>query len=156
MNERVLIIVGIIAQYFMNENDFSSEREIVEELLSAGFQEEEINAAFSWMEKITLNQPPQHELETLQPAKVRVYAPQEQQCLSTEARGFLLKLRTAGILTPEVEEEIILKACQDEGEESSLDEVKSITVLAMFASLQYDGSREIDCIIEDNWDKLYH
>ncbi|MCD6526570.1 MAG: DUF494 family protein [Desulfuromonas sp.] len=156
MNERVLIIVGIIAQYFMNEHDFSSEREIVEELLSAGFQEEEIDAAFSWMEKITLNPPPQQELDTLQAAPIRIYAPEEQRCLSTEARGFLLKLRSAGILTPEIEEEIILKACQNDGEESSLDEVKSITVLTMFASLQYDGSREINCIIEDNWHNLYH
>ncbi|PLX94390.1 MAG: hypothetical protein C0620_06055 [Desulfuromonas sp.] len=156
MNERVLIIVGIIAQYFMNEHDFSSEREIIEELLSAGFKEDEINAAFSWMEKITLNQPPEVNDNVLSPPLIRVYAPQEQQCLTREARGFLLKLRTAGILTPELEEDIILKACQNNGEKSTLEDVKSITVLAMFASLQYDGSREIDCIIEDNWNRLYH
>ncbi|WP_321530224.1 DUF494 family protein [uncultured Desulfuromonas sp.] len=156
MNERVLIIVGIIAQYFMNEHDFSSEREIVEELLSAGFKEEEINAAFSWMEKVTLQQPPDADQTLLSPPLIRVYAPQERQCLTREARGFLVKLRTAGILTSELEEEIILKACQNDGEVSTLDDVKSITILAMFASLQYDGSREIDCILEDNWNRLYH
>ena len=156
MNERVLIIVGIIAQYFMNEHDFSSEREIVEELLSAGFKEDEINAAFSWMEKVTLQQSPEPDKTLLSPPLLRVYAPQERQCLTPEAQGFLVKLRTAGILTPEVEEDIILKACQNHGEVSTLEDVKSITILAMFASLQYDGSREIDCIIDDNWNRLYH
>ena len=156
LNERVLIIVGIIAQYFMNEHDFSSEREIVEELLSAGFEEDEINAAFSWMEKITLQQPPEPDRALLSPPLIRIYAPQERQSLTREAQGFLVKLRAAGILTPELEEEIILKACQNDGEISTLEDVKSITILAMFASLQYDGSKEIDCIIEDNWNRLYH
>lgn len=156
MNERVLIIVGIIAQYFMNEHDFSSEREIVEELLSAGFKEEEISEAFTWMEKVTLHPDRPHHQPTLKPPCLRLFSPEEQLALSVEAQGFLIKLRTSGILCPEVEEEIIFKACHNDGEENSLNDIKSITVLALFASMQYEGSREIDCIIEDNWQKLYH
>jgi len=118
LNERVLIIVGIIAQYFMNEHDFSNEREIVEELLGAGFL--------------------------------------EQKKLSLEAQGFLIDLRMKGVLPSEVEEEIIFKACQDDEGQSSLEEIKSITILTLFASIQHDHSREIDCIFEDKLDKLYH
>ena len=155
MNERVLIIVGIIAQYFMNEHDFSNEREIVEELLGAGFKEEEINEAFTWMETITLN-PGHLQLEQLKPPQLRVFSPLEQKKLSLEAQGFLIDLRMKGVLPSEVEEEIIFKACQDDEGQSSLEEIKSITILTLFASIQHDHSREIDCIFEDKLDKLYH
>lgn len=155
MNERVLIIVGIIAQYFMNEHDFSNEREIVEELLGAGFKEEEINEAFTWMETITLN--PSHPLlKQLRTPQLRVFSPLEQKKLSIEAQGFLTDLRMKGILPSDIEEEIIIRACQDDEGQNSLEEIKSITILALFASIQHDHSREIDCIFEDKLDKLYH
>lgn len=155
LNERVLIIVGIIAQYFMNELDFSNEREIVEELLGAGFKEEEINEAFTWMESITLN--PNHpQLQQLRTPQLRVFSPLEQKKLSLEAQGFLTDLRMKGILPSDIEEEIIIKACQENEDQISLKEVKSITILSLFSSIQNDHSREIDCIYEDKLDKLYH
>lgn len=156
MNERVLIIVGIIAQYFMNEHDFSDEHEIVEELLSAGFEEQEINEAFTWMEKITLHPDLTQQGQQIKTPCLRIFSPEEQQSLSIEARGFLVDLRLKGILTADMEEEIILNACHDDDEPSNLDEVKSMTVLAMFADMQHDNSREIDCIIENKLEKLYH
>jgi len=139
----------------MDEHNFSNERQIVEELLGAGFKEEEINEAFTWMEGITLN--PSHPLlKQLKKPQLRVFTPQEQKKLSIEARGFLTDLRMRGILPSDVEEEIILKACLDEEGKSNLEEIKSLTVLALFASIQHDHTREINCIIEDKLDKLYH
>ncbi|OEU70595.1 MAG: hypothetical protein BA874_04845 [Desulfuromonadales bacterium C00003068] len=155
MNERVLIIVGIIAQYFMNEHDFSNEREIVEELLGAGFEEKEINEAFTWMETITLSTSPVL-LKQLRPPQLRVFSPLEQKKLSIEAQGFLTGLRMKGILPSDIEEEIIIRACQDDEGQNSLEEIKSITILSLFASIQHDHFREIDCIFEDKLDKLYH
>lgn len=155
LNERVLIIVGIIAQYFMDEHDFSNERQIVEQLLGAGFKEEEINEAFTWMEGITLN--PNHpQRKLLATTPLRIFSPVEQKKISIEAQGFLTNLRMKGILPSEVEEEIIIKACHDGDEQIDLEEIKSMTILALFASIQHDHSREIDCIIEDKLDKLYH
>ncbi|MDY0191239.1 MAG: DUF494 family protein [Desulfuromonas sp.] len=156
MNERVLIIVGIIAQYFLNEQNFSNEREIVEELLGAGFKEDEINEAFVWMESITLHPEQPHQLPPLKSPKMRLFSAEEQKVLSVAARGFLLQLRLSGIISPEIEEEIIIKACQSDDEPSNLAEIKSLTVLTLFASLNQDHSREIDCIIENKLDKLYH
>ena len=156
MNERVLIIVGIIAKYFMNEHDFSNEHEIVEELLGAGFKEQEINEAFGWMEKITLHPDYSQQIPQLKPPCLRIFSPEEQQSLSLEARGFLVELRLRGILSADMEEEIIINACHGDEEPSNLDEVKSMTVLAMFANLQRDHSREIDCIIENKLERLYH
>jgi uncharacterized protein Smg (DUF494 family) len=156
LNERVLIIVGIIAQYFLSDEDFSSEKQIVEGLLGAGFKEDEINEAFRWMEKITLRPDQAQQILQLQPPSMRIFAPQEQQMLSVAAQGFLVQLRLAGILSAELEEEIIIKACHNNEERIGLAELKSLTVLTMFASLQHDHAREIDCIIENKLDKLYN
>lgn len=156
LNERVLIIVGIIAQYFMSEHDFSNEREIIEELLGAGFKEDEINEAFVWMEKITLNPDYPHQEPQLHAPNMRLFCAEEQGSLSVASMGFLLKLRLAGITSPELEEEIIMKACENDEEQCSLAEIKSLTVLTMFANLQHDHAREIDCIIENKLDKLYN
>ena len=139
----------------MDEQNFSNERQIVEELLGAGFKEEEINEAFSWMEEITLN--PNHpRVKRLKTPLLRTFSLQEQKRISVEAQGFLTDLRMRGILPSDIEEEIILKACLDEEEQSTLEEIKSFTVLALFASIQHDHSREINCIIEDKLDNLYH
>jgi len=156
LNERVLIIVGIIAQYFLSEQNFSNEHEIVEELLGAGFKEDEINEAFVWMESITLHPETNHKIPQLVAPKMRLFSAEEQKGLSVAARGFLFQLRLSGIITPEVEEEIIIKACHDNEDQNNLAEIKSLTVLTLFANLNYDHSREIDCIIENKMDKLYH
>ncbi|GEM_PF-256293 len=157
LNERVLIIVGIIARYFLSEDDFSNEGQIIEELLGAGFEEEEISEAFSWMEKITLHpQLDQDEVPCLQPPALRLFAAQEQQQLSAAAQGFLVDMRQRGIINAEIEEEVILKACHECDEQVDLEEIRSLTVLILFANLTSDHVRTIDCIIENKLDKFYH
>lgn len=140
----------------MNEHDFSNEHEIVEELLGAGFEEQEIDEAFTWMEHITLHPDHAQPHQRIKPPCLRIFSPEEQQSLSLEAQGFLVDLRLKGILSADMEEEIIINACHDDEEPSSLEEIKSMTVLAMFANLQHDHNREIDCIIEDKMDKFYN
>jgi len=54
LRERVLAIVTLIAQYFLEEQEPKSEHDLVEELLAIGFGAEEIDAAFLWLEDETL------------------------------------------------------------------------------------------------------
>jgi len=154
LRERVLAIVSLIAQYVMEERDLLSENELVAELLAVGFDEEEIEAAFRWMETLSLQnrqQPPQ----LLVSASHRVFTAEERRALSTEARGFLIRLRTLGILDDELEEEIIERATQAE-EELTLPELKTLVVLTLFTRSHDDWRREVDCIMEDDWSRLYH
>ena len=71
-----------------------------------------------------------------------------------EAMGFLMRLRTLGILDETTQEDIIDKAMQMAEEEVSLKEIKTITVLAMFANSQNEWRREFDCLLEDDWPRL--
>lgn len=154
LRERVLAIVSLIAQYVMDERDILTENELMAELLAVGFEEEEIEAAFHWMETLALHnrqKPPQLQVS----ATHRVFTAEESRTLTTEGRGFLIRLRTLGILDDELEEEIIERATLAE-EELTLPELKSLVVLTIFARSHNDWRREVDCILEDDWSRLYH
>jgi Smg protein len=154
LRERVLAIVSLIAQYVMEDHDLLTENELVAELLAVGFDEEEIEAAFRWMETLSLQtrqKPPQLQVSSSH----RVFTAEEIRSLSTEARGFLVRLRTLGILDHELEEEIIERATHAE-EELTLPEFKTLVVLTLFTRSHDDWRREVDCIMEDDWSRLYH
>jgi len=155
LRERVLAIVSFIAQYFLDERDILTENDLVEELLSVGFEAEEIDAAFCWMESQALSAPVGSETSLNVPAmSYRVFSSEETRLLSSEARGFLTRLRTMGILDDEIQEDVIEKALQTADDEVSLKEIKTITVLAMFANSQHEWRREFDCLLEDDWQRL--
>lgn len=155
MRERVLAIVSLIAQYVMEDRDPLTESDLVEELLASGFEAEEIDAAFSWMESLSLQtSTPPDALLALPPQ--RIFTPEEIQVLSCEARGFLSRLRALGILDEQTQEEIIERAMQVAEEELTLKEVKTLTALTLFARSHEDWRREVDCFMEDDWSRLYH
>lgn len=155
MRERVLAIVSFIAQYFLDDRDMMTETDLVEELLSVGFEAEEIDAAFSWMESQALSPPASNETSLTVPAvSTRVFSTEERRAISQEGRGFLVRLRSLGILNDDIQEEVIDKALQMAEEEVSLKEIKTITVLAMFANSQNEWRREFDCLLEDDWPRL--
>jgi len=154
LRERVLAIVSIIAQYVMEERDFLTENELVEELLAVGFDEEEIAAAFSWMENLSLADR-QQSPRALAVSTHRVFTTEEKRLLSTEARGFLIRLRTLAILDDDLEEEVIERAMRAEGG-VSLPELKTLVALTLFSRSHDDWRREVDCIMEDDWSRLYH
>ena len=153
MRERVLAIVTLLAQYFLEDHDSKSESDLVEELLAVGFAAEEIDAAFNWMENQTLRPAPLQEL-AVPVVSHRVFSGEEQRCLSQEARGFLVRLRSAGILDEELFEEIVEKSVQMSDEEVSLREIKTIAILALFARSQHQWRQEFDCLLEDDWTRL--
>lgn len=155
MRERVLAIVTLIAQFVMEERDTLSENEIVEELLSVGFEADEIDAAFSWMETLSLQQgtapAPLLALSTH-----RIFTPEECRTLSSEARGFLIRLRMMGILNDELQEEIIERAMQSSEDAVCLKEMKTLTALILFARSHDEWRREADRLLEDDWSQMYH
>jgi Smg protein len=154
VSERILRIVGIIATSFLSDDDFSTEEQIVEDLLTAGFRQDEIEAAFGWIESVALE--PDAELD-VKPASMplRLFAPQEELLLSSRARGYLTRLLQQGLISAELAEEVIMRACYQERDRLSLREIKHMLTLALVAESQY-GKRQIDCISAENWYKLYH
>jgi Smg protein len=154
LRERVLAIVNLITQYFLEEHEPKSESDLVEELLAVGFDADEIDAAFSWMEDQTLRPPRQEDGLTAPVLSHRVFSPEEPRILCGEARGFLVRLRSLGILDEELFEEIIHKSVEMSDEEVSFREIKTIAILALFARSQHQWRHEFDCLLEDDWSRL--
>lgn len=159
MRERVLAIVNLIAKYVLGAEDAPiNEQELVAELMSVGFDAEEINDAFSWMETVALQSPEQRLSESaLQPpATYRLFSREEQQALAPEGIGFLIKIRGMGILSDEVQEEIIERAVRAAEDPLTLQEVKMIAALTMLSRNDSLWQREIDCFLDNDWARIYH
>jgi Smg protein len=155
LNERVLVIVTIIAQYILSDLEFPAESDLVNELLASGFAADEINAAFLWMER--LNHNPRERLEpTFRAPTYRVFAPEESRLLSLEARGFLVHLRMLGLIDEILFEEMIEKAISSARDELGLEEIKSVAVQILATHAQSEWSNEIACILDDDWSGFLH
>jgi Smg protein len=158
LNERVLAIVNLIAQYVLGANEATiSEQELVTELIAVGYEADEISDAFTWMETATLQ--PLNE-STAEPLLVlqtyRVFDSEEQQALSSAAQGFLIKVRSMGLLTDEAQEEIIERALRAAAEPITEQEIKLITSLTLLSRSDQLWLREIDCFLDNDWARIYH
>jgi len=155
LRERVLAIVTIIAQYVMADSTQLTEGDIVQGLMAEGFDAAEIDAAFRWMEDLSL-QTASPEAASLASPTHRVFTLEETWGLSAEARGFLIRLRTLGILDDESEEEIIERALQVAEDDISLKEIKALAALVLFSRTTQDWRREVDCFMDDDWARMFH
>lgn len=159
MRERVLAIVNLIAQYVMGAEDTHiSEQELITELMAVGFEADEINDAFTWMESIALN--PAGDQEESEPMMLvptyRIFSDQEKAQLTSEAQGFLVKVRAMGLLNDEAQEEIIERATRSAEDAVTEQEIKLITILTLLSRSNSLWLREIDCFLENDWARIYH
>ncbi len=159
MRERVLAIVNLIAKYVLGAEDAPiNEQELVAELMSVGFEAEEINDAFSWMESVALQLPGEQDLAGAPLVKptYRIYSWEEQQAISSEALGFLIRLRAMGLLTDDNQEEIIERAVRGAEDPIGLQEMKMIAALTLLSKSNNLWQREVDCFMENDWARIYH
>ena len=157
MRDRVLAIVNIIAQYVFEKRDLLGDGNIIQELLDTGFDLEEINAAFHWIENISFeNGKREEESSETGEDSTRIFTAEEKRALSLEAQGLLLKLRAMGMLTADEMEEIISQAISVEEDGISYQELKAVVALTLFSRSLEQYGREIECILRDEWSLLYH
>lgn len=156
LKERVLAIVSIIAHYIMEDGQLPANGDLIEELLAIGFESEEIDAAFHWMENLSLHQPTDHLTHSLSIPSHRIFTSEECHALARDARGFLMRVREMGIIDENILEEIIQKALHNDEDEVSLKDIKTLTALTLFSHSHHEWMREVDCFMDDDWTRLYH
>jgi Smg protein len=159
LRERVLAIVNLIAKYVLGADDAPiNEQDLIAELISVGFEVEEINDAFSWMESTALQQPQQQTVADIpmrQPG-YRIFSTEEQLAISQEAIGFLVRLRAMGLLPDDAQEEIIDRAVRAADEPINLQEIKLISALTLLSHADSLWQREIDCFLDNDWARIYN
>jgi len=86
----------------------------------------------------------------------RIFSDQEKQHLTSEAQGFMVKVRAMGLLSIEAQEEIIERATRSADDMVTEQEIKLITILTLLSRSNCLCLREIDCFLENDWSRIYH
>ena len=155
MKERVFSIIEIIVRHILiSKNIVHDEKEILEYLLSEGYNLEEINTAFSWIREIAGEQkvklPSRKSIN--ESNTIRILSNEEKISLSKEAYGFLIRLKELGFIDNEIQEEIIERAQYFADGEVELDEIKSITALVMMNRSGAEWGDDINRLFNDEWE----
>jgi Smg protein len=118
-----------------SDNDFHlNQEELEQELLKAGFRQQDIFKALTWLEELTaLQDTDAGQAMTMNAAtSLRVYSEKEQQRLDTRCRGFILFLEQVGVLNTELREMVIDRVMGLETRDLHLDDLKWITLMVLF------------------------
>lgn len=133
MKETLLdVLLYLFENYFYDDPDAVRDRESLQtSLIQAGFSPAEVSKAFDWLDG----------LEQLRDASngahpiaipLRLYAPQEQERLDLDCRGFLLFLEQIGILDGALREQVIDRAMALDQGELDLDDLKWVVLMVLF------------------------
>jgi Smg protein len=133
MKEGVIdVLMYIFSSYLDNEDDLPEDRESIDEdLRQAGFESQEIEKAFDWLDGLALA----GEVPSVPQSAhgSRFFARQEQQRMDSKTQGFILFLEQSGVLTPELRELVINRIMALDGDHPiDLDELKWVVMMVLF------------------------
>lgn len=103
---------------------------LARKLTAAGFEADDITAALSWLEGLSGGET----VDMVQPqaGSLRVFAPEEIERLSVEARGFIAFLEEHEAIDPVLRETIIERAMALPGSQISVDRLKVIVLAVIW------------------------
>lgn len=130
MKETVLdVLMYLFENYQAGEfSDADNQATLRDELVAAGFPEQEVSNAFDWLDGLAETR--QLPLIFGPTGALRVYARQEEAKISAECRGFLLYLEQLGILTMHARETVIDRLMALD-EDVDLERVKWVSLLVL-------------------------
>ncbi len=126
---------------YLFENYIHSEAEIMvdhdsltDELSRAGFHQDEIYKALTWIEKLAaLQESDTHPyLTRVSSQSIRIYTQEECARLDVECRGFLLFLEQVNVLDFTTREMVIDRVMELDTKEFSLDDMKWVVLMVLF------------------------
>jgi Smg protein len=126
---------------YLFENYIHSEAEIMvdhesltDELTRAGFHQDEIYKALTWLEKLAALQDTDAYpyLTRVGRRSVRVYTDDEMQLLDVECRGFLLFLEQVNVLDFTTREMVIDRVMELDTKFFSIDDLKWVVLMVLF------------------------
>lgn len=130
------ILMYLFETYIHSEVELMVDQdELADELLRAGFHQDDIYKALNWLEQLAQLQDAEntpylsgHMLATSQ----RIYTLAEMERLDVESRGFLIFLEQVNVLTPETREMVIDRVMELEAQEFVLEDLKWVILMVLF------------------------
>lgn len=129
------ILIYLFENYIHSESDVLVEQnELTDELLGAGFDQEEIFKALDWLEQLAdLQHSDEFPYLNAAPDKaMRIYTEQECQQLDVECRGFLMFVEQVGVIDSVTREMVIDRLLAIEKPHISLDDLKWVILMVLF------------------------
>lgn len=130
------ILMYLFETYIHSDIDLQVDQdELEDELLRAGFPQQDIYKALVWLEELAALQQTDHHsaIASLAGRKsTRVYTMAEMQRLDLGSRGFLMFLEQVNVLTTETREMVIDRVMGLETNEFELDDLKWIVLMVLF------------------------
>lgn len=157
MRERILNIIEIVVKHILTTKEvIFNENEVIEYLLSEGYNLEEINTAFSWIREIIghqrLTPPSKKSRKNTGITGIRLLSLEEKMNLSPEAHGFIIRLKELGFIDDDMQEEIIEKAMYLSDGQIGREEIKSIVALVIMNRSGAEWSSDINRFFNDEWE----
>jgi len=131
MKETIFDVLMYLFEHYM-EDEFElipNSDSVRSELLTAGFEQDEVNKAFVWLESLSI----QRAIKPTIPTSFRIFSNEEQAKLDLECRDLLMFLERCGILTSANREVVIDRALALEGEDLSIEKLKWIVLLVLLS-----------------------
>lgn len=131
MKETIFDVLMYLFEHYM-ENDqafFSDSDNVRTELQEAGFDNNEINNACTWLESLSL----QRDIVPTVATSFRIFSHEEQNKLDLECRDLILFLERSGILSPVNREIVIDRALALQNEDISIEKLKWIVLLVLLS-----------------------
>lgn len=133
MKENVLDILMYMFEHCLDGESgmMPDEKHLRDQLDNAGFQGQDVDKAFHWLEGLSLARESSFDA-SLSDRAVRVHSSLECDKMDVECRGFLIFLEQTGVLDPITRELVIDRAMALEAEEIDLQELKWVILMVLF------------------------
>lgn len=129
------ILMYLFETYIHSDAELQVDQdELEDELLRAGFHQNDIYKALHWLEELAALQQTDAKsaIATSAATSIRVYSATEMERLDIECRGFVMFLEHIKVLTSDTREMVIDRVMGLETNEFELDDLKWIILMVLF------------------------
>lgn len=137
------ILMYLFETYIHSDAELQFDQdELEDELLRAGFRQNDIYKALNWLEELAaLQQTDEHSaLASSTSNSTRIYTEKEMERIDVECRGFLLFLEQIKVLNAETREMVIDRVMGLETTEFVLEDLKWIILMVLFNVPGYESA----------------
>lgn len=160
MKENMLDVLLYLFEHCIDEGrDVTHDEEALKVMLTeAGFEQSEINKAFTWLEDLVQQRDSQDDGgDSAERFSFRVYSMQESGKLDRQCRGFLASLEQSDIVTPLTREIIIERAMAVDMDELDIERFKWIVMMVLANQPGIESSYDwVETLVSDRMEHAVH
>jgi len=154
------ILMYLFENYIHSEAEVMVDHDLLtDELTRAGFHQDEIYKALSWLEKLSALQDSDTyaQLARVGNHSVRIYTNDEMQLLDIESRGFIMFLEQINVLDFTTREMVIDRVMELDTQHFNIDDLKWVILMVLFnVPGKENAYSQMEDLIFDEQEGLLH